>query len=424
MNYKIVGAKLVVADGDNLCIKQENLYIKGDEIVSVGKECQGDFETVNADGKLVMPGLINMHSHVYMSLFRNYADDVNFDEWLFKRIMPVEDRLNCEAAYWSCLFNCMEMILTGTTCFMDMHLFEGASAKAARDIGMRGYISRCVVGEDLYTDGLSRFNQMLSEQQHYQSDTIKFLFAPHAIYTVSPKMYEQITKESQKRGLLRMTHLSESDNEVQNCLKTYNKTPVELLYSTGFLGEQAILAHCVKLNDNDIKILSDTRSNVVTNPASNCKLGNGFAPVNAMRKAGINICLGTDSNASNNTQNMFREMGIFTLIHKGLACDSVEADAQFVLDTATRNAAKALGMDGKLGVIAPGAKADIIFLDLKSPSLFPANNIISSLCYSANGSEVESVMIGGKFVMKNREFVNIDSERVYFELQKVVDTYL
>lgn len=424
MKYKIIGAKLLVQGKNGLEIQEKELYISNGKILSIGGQPQGNFNIVNASGKLIMPGLINMHTHAYMALFRNYADDVNFDEWLFKRIMPVEDTLSMEAAYWSSLFNCIEMIESGTTCFMDMHMFRGQSAKAVRDIGMRAYIGRAVVGEDLYTDGFTRFNDMLEEQKEYESDKIKFVISPHAIYSASTKMFAQVVEESEKRGLLRMTHLSESDNEIENCFKTHGKSPVELLDDVGFLSPKATLAHCVKFSDSDIALTARRGANVVTNPASNAKLGNGFAPINAMRAAGVNVCLGTDSNASNNTQNMFREMGVLTLMHKALARDSVAAPAEFVLNAATVNAAKALDMENRLGVIREGAQADIIFIDLNSTSLFPNNNIISSLCYSANGSEVDSVMVDGSFIMKNREFLTIDKEKVMAQLQKAVDKYL
>ncbi len=426
MNYKITGATLLVPQGDGLAAVESDLYVKGAEIAAIGAAPSNadSYETVNAAGKLVMPGLINMHNHVYMTLFRNYADDVNFDEWLFKRIMPVEDTLSPEAAYWSSLFGCMEMIRSGTTCFMDMHMFKGQSARAARDIGMRAYIGRSVVGDDLYTDGLTRFNDVLDEKAEFESDMLKFVLAPHAVYTASQRLYAQVAEEASKRGMLKHTHLSETDNEVQNCLKTHGKTPAELLDEVGFIDQNASFAHCVKLTESDIRLMVERGAAVVTNPASNAKLGNGFAPINAMRAAGVNVCLGTDSTASNNTLNMFREMGLLTLIHKGLAQDSVAMNAEYVLDTATRHSAKALGMQDKLGVISVGAQADLAFIDLKAPSLFPNNNIVSSLCYSANGSEVESVMIGGKFVMKNREFVNIDEQKVYAEMQNAVEKYL
>ncbi|MBQ9921093.1 MAG: amidohydrolase [Clostridia bacterium] len=428
MNYKIVNAKLLVMGKNDLFeIIQKDLYIKDGKILAIGELPEGEngvFETVDATDRLVMPGLVNMHTHVYMTLFRGYADDVDFDEWLFRRIMPAEDKLSPEAAYSSSMLGCMEMIKSGTTCFMDMHLFRGQSCRAARDMGMRAYIGRGLVGEDLYTDGYTRFEDSVAEIEEYGSNLIKGVLSPHAIYTCSAKLYEQTLNEAQKRGLLIQTHLSESVNEIENCYKAHGMSPVELLDKIGFINEKATFAHCVQLNEKDIEILAERKANVVTNPASNAKLGNGFAPVCAMQKAGINVCLGTDSTASNNALNMFREMGLLSIIHKGLAKDSTAAPAQSVIRSATYNAGIALGLKDRLGVIAPGAEADIIFVNLNSESLFPNNDIIASLCYSANGSEVESVMIGGKFVMKNRTFPGIDTEKIYADVKKSVELYL
>lgn len=428
MNYKIVNAKLLVmGDGGLLEIVQKDLYIKNGKIFAVGQLPAGDsdtYETLDATDRLVMPGLVNMHTHVYMTLFRGYADDVDFDEWLFRRIMPAEEKLSPDAAYYSSMLGCMEMIKSGTTCFMDMHLFRGQSCRAARDMGMRAYIGRGLVGEDLYTDGYTRFEDSIAEIEEYGSDLIKGVLSPHAIYTCSVKLYEQTLKEAQKRDLLIQTHLSESVNEIENCYKAHGVSPVELLDKIGFINEKATFAHCVQLNEKDIEILAKRGANVATNPASNAKLGNGFAPVCPMEKAGINVCLGTDSTASNNALNMFREMGLLSIIHKGIAKDSTAAPAQLVLKSATYNAGVALGLKNRLGVIAPGAEADIIFVNLNSESLFPNNDIIASLCYSANGSEVESVMIGGKFVMKNRTFPGIDTEKIYAEVKESVRKYL
>ena len=427
MNYIITNGTLLLPDGESLKTEKADLYIKDGVIAAVGgtaPENFGDFETVDASGRLIMPGLINMHTHAYMTLLRNYADDVDFSEWLFNRCMPVEDRLPVEAAYWTSLLGCMEMISTGTTCFVDMHMYHEQSCRAANTAGMRGYIGRGLVGEDLYTDGLSRFQGCIDEQEKYGSDMLKFVLSPHAIYTCSEKLLRQVTEESEKRGMLRQTHLSESETEVDDAIKKFGRTPVEVMRDTGFLGKKTILAHCVQMRGDDISIIAESGSSVVTNPASNAKLGNGFAPIEDLRRAGVNVCLGTDGTASNNTLNMFREMGLLSLIHKGIHRSSVTAPATFVVDTATRNAAKSLHREGELGVIAPGAKADIIFIDLTAPSMFPNNNCISALCYSANGSEVESVMINGKFVMRNREYAGIDREQVLYEVGQIAKKYL
>ena len=415
MNYKIENGKLLIYENDEFKIVEDDLYITDGEITSIGSRADIDdslFEKINAADHLVMPGLINMHTHAYMTPLRNYADDVDFAEWLFNRVNPVEDNMTAEDAYTANLLAFAEMIMSGTTAYTDMHMFRCQSAKAAKEAGMRALIGRGLVGDDLYTDGYRRFREALDELEEYSSDMIRFSFAPHAIYTCSPKFYEQVTKEADKYGVLKQTHLSEGLTEVNDSLEKYGKTPVALLKDTGFL-DNAILAHCVQMRDNDIAIIKECNATVATNPASNAKLGNGFAPVKAFLDADVNLCIGTDGTSSNNTLNMFREIGLLSLIHKGINKDSTAMPAQTAIKAATINAAKALGMEGKLGIIKEGARADLIFLDLKLPNMFPANNILSSLCYSANGSEVDSVMIDGRFVMKDRVLTTIDLEKVF-----------
>lgn len=427
MNYKIINGHLLLHTDSGFVTQQQDLYVVGNKIAGIGS-CDAlrdeEFELVDAANQLVMPGLINMHTHAYMTVMRNYADDVDFDEWLFRRVMPVEDRLPWEAAYWTSLLGCMEMIKTGTTCFVDMHMFRGQSPKAAQQAGMRAFIGRGLVGEDLYGDGYSRFQEALDEKRAYESDLLKFVLSPHAIYSCSTKLLAQVAEEAEKLQMHKQIHLSEGVAEVENALSQHGKTPVALLNDLGFLDQNTILAHCVQMRGNDIELLGESGATVVTNPASNAKLGNGFAPIAQMQKGGLNICIGTDGTASNNTLNMFREMGLLSLIHKGINRDSTAAPAQFVLEAATVNAARALGMEHQTGEITPGACADLIFVDLRAASMFPNNNMISSLCYSANGSEVESVMIDGKFVMRKNELLTIDTERVYYEVGKVVEGYL
>lgn len=427
MNYKIINGTLLTHTEKGFEIEKKDLYVAEGKIVDPAR-CEGwkegGYETVDARDRLVMPGLINMHTHAYMTMMRNYADDVDFDEWLFKRVMPVEDQLPQEAAYWTSLLGCMEMIQTGTTSFADMHMFCGQSPKAAKEAGMRAFIGRGLVGDDLYGDGAGRFKEALEEKAAYESEQIRFILSPHAIYSCSARLLEQVADEARKSDMLKQIHVSESVAEVENAISKYGKTPVKLLKELGFLDEKTIFAHCVQMREDDMDILAENHVHVVTNPASNAKLGNGFAPIVEMQKKGINVCLGTDGTASNNTLNMFREMGLLSLIHKGIHKDSTAAPAQFAIGAATVHGAKALGMEGKLGVIKEGAYADLVFLDLKAASLYPNNNILSSLCYSANGSEVKSVMIHGKFVMKDRELLTIDKERVYSEVNKIVEKYL
>ncbi|MBR2527736.1 MAG: amidohydrolase [Blautia sp.] len=435
MNYKIIHGVLLLPSPDGYTTEKKTIYIEGNRISRITDPMEDasfsvdapskekSFETIDASGKLIIPGLINMHTHVYMTIMRNYADDLPFDKWLFQKVMPVEDHLPRECAYWGSLLGLIEMIQTGTSCFVDMHMYHEQSPKAASTAGLRAYIGRGLVGEDLYDDG-RRFREAIEEKEKYANDLLSFVLSPHAVYTCSRKLLSQVTVEAQKHGMLKQIHLSESKNEVENCLKENGITPVELLQQIGFLDQETILAHCVHLRGDDIGILARTGASVVTNPASNCKLGNGFAPIGQIRQAGINICLGTDGAASNNSLNLFREMGLLTMIHKGISEDPTMAPAPFIIDSVTRNAAAALGREGELGVIAENALADLVFLDMNSVSLFPANNPLSALCYSANGSEVDSLMVNGRFLMRKREMLTIDTERVYYEVGKIIDSQL
>ena len=280
------------------------------------------------------------------------------------------------------------------------------------------------MGEDLYGDGAGRFNQALEEKKEFESSTLQFVLSPHAIYTCSPRLLAQVAEKANELSMLKQIHLSESVKEVEDCLEKHGKTPVRLLKDLGFLDDRTILAHCVQMRDDDLDLIRESGASIVTNPASNAKLGNGFAPAAEMVEKGINLCIGTDGAASNNTLNMFREMGLLSLIHKGVNHDSTSMPAQTVVRAATANAGRALHRQGQLGVLTEGAAADLIFLDMLSPSLFPANNPVSSLCYSANGSEVCSVMIDGKWVMRDREMLTIDTERVYYEVSKTAEQFL
>lgn len=424
MNYKINGGHLLIDEGDRIAIREETLYIRDGKISFIPFTNEERYQDVNAKRRLVMPGLINMHTHAYMTLMRNYADDVEFSKWLFEGVMPVEDRLPQEAAYWSSLLGLAEMIRTGTTSFVDMHMYHRQSPLAAREAGMRAWIGRGLVGGSLFEEGNHRFPQALEEMEEFDSDTLHFVLSPHAIYTCSPDLLKEVAKESRDRGMLKQIHLSESLTEVEDCIKEHGKTPVEFLADLGFLDEKTILAHCVQMRGDDLDILKESGASVVTNPASNAKLGNGFAPAAEMAEKGINLCIGTDGTASNNTLNMFREMTLLSLIQKGIHKNPVSMPAETVVRAATVHAAKALGQAGQLGVLREGAAADLIFLDLDAPSMFPNNNILSSLCYSAGGSEVVSVMINGMFVMENRQLLTIDMEKVLFHVQKMADQCL
>lgn len=426
MKYAIKNGLVLKWDGQNFVLKNEDVFVDGSNIESIGnppgKACE--YTPIDASDHLVMPGLINTHTHVYMNFMKNSADELEFNDWLFNKILPVEAQMTDSDFYWTTLLGCIEMIKTGTTCYLDMHIRENQCAKAATDSGMRAFIGKCLTGEDLFTDGKDSFKKALLEKAEYECDRIKFVLSPHSVYLCSPKMLSQITEEAKKRNMLKHIHLSESQKEFDDCLALHGKTPTQFLESLDFLDNKTLAAHCVKLTEQDISILQEKAVNPITNPSSNAKLGNGLAPISQMFNKNINVCLGTDSAASNNTLNMFREMNVLSLIHKAHNGTAIDFSTKDVLKSATLNPALAFNMQNKIGIIQEGAYADLIFINLKSPSLFPNNNIVSSLCYSANGSEVDSVMINGEFVMKDNVFKTLDSERIYYETNRIIEKYV
>ena len=405
-----------------------DLYLQEDRIAAIDEAPVGFVaeKIVDGTGRMAIPGLINCHTHAYMTVFRNVADDLSFQDWLMGNIMPLEDKLTAEDGYWGAMLGCMEMIRTGTTCFVDMHMFEGQSVRAACESGMRAVISRGLSGGAEDKDGaVRRVQEALREMELAKTlphdGRISFLLGPHAIYTCDNDYLREIVSLAKEKDLGLHVHLSESHFEVDSCYSQHGCSPVELLDSLGLFERPTLAAHCVHLSDADIDLLAKRGVSVVTNPISNMKLGNGFAPITKLQQAGVNLCIGTDGAASNNTLNLFREMSILTLIHKGALEDAQAVSAQDALHYATVGGAKALGLEA--GRIAPGKKADIAILNLDVPQFQPRNNLVSGLCYAANGSEVESVIIDGKLVMEKRRMCTLDEDRIYYEVNRIREKF-
>ena len=419
MNIKIKNILMLTPE---MNIKKSNIYISGDKIISIGNEPeQMSFERViDGKNKLAIPGLINTHTHSYMSVFRNVADDLSFSDWLFGRISPLEDKLTTDDMYWGAALGCIEMIRTGTTCFVDMNMDMCAVSRAVGDTGMRAVLSRGLVGEGNNEGGQRRLLENLNAHKENKNDNISFLLGPHAPYTCDDEYLKIVTAAAKEHNLGITIHLSESENEVETVLKRTKKTPIELMADLGVFDVPTIAAHCVHLAENDISVLKEKGVSVATNPKSNLKLANGAAPLVELYKAGVNITIGTDSAASNNTLNMFSEMNYAALLHKGLNKNPTVISALDALTFATKNAAKALG-NPLIGELKEGNKADITILDIDTPQFYPHNNLASALVYSASGYECDTVIINGKIVMENKEIKTIDTERVYYECTKVME---
>lgn len=406
-------------------VKICDVYIENDRIAGIDEKPSGFIANniIQGEGKFLIPGLINTHTHSYMSIFRNCADDLPFDAWLFQRILPLEDQLTEQDGYWGAMLSCIEMIRTGTTCFLDMHMFKHQTVRAVNACGMRAVISRGLVGNGEDEGGQRRLDEALEEIDEYNTSAndgrVTFMLAPHAIYTCDEQYLQKIVAAAKASGMGIHTHLSESVREVEESIKNYGITPIAFCERAGVFEVPTLAAHCVHLDIEDIEILAKHKVNVATNPISNMKLGNGIAPVQHLLQKGVNVSIGTDSSASNNALNLFRELSAVSLIHKAVSMDPTAVSAADAINLATVNGAKSLGLPEEIGAVKQGMKADLVILDIEMPQFYPRNNLVSALIYSANGSEVETVIINGSIVMEDRKLCLVDEQQVYSEIEKI-----
>lgn len=410
-------------EGEKDIIRKADLYVEGNRIVSIDEEPKGFQAEKIIEGKdrLAIPGLINCHTHSYMSFMRNVADDLSFMDWLFGTIDPIEQKMTDEDTYWGACLAIIEMMKSGTTCFNDMQMNIHQTTRAVKESGMRAVICRGLVGSGDDEGGQMRLHQAFEERDAAKDcDRLSFMLGPHAPYTCD-EGYMRIVSEEVKKNHMRIhVHLSESESEIQQIKEKYGCSPIEMAERNGLFDVPAIAAHCVQITESDMEILKAKGVSVVTNPASNMKLGNGFAPVPEMLEKGINVCIGTDGAASNNSLNLFHEMSLLALIHKGVKRTPQCISAAQNFRIATINGAKALGLSEEIGSLEVGKKADIAILNLNTPSLTPRNNLLAGLSYSANGSEVETVIIDGKITMENRRVLTMDEEVVYEKVNAII----
>ena len=413
----------VLPKGDRDVICETDIYLEGDRIAAIGDRPEGFSEDKVIDGKdrLAIPGLVNCHTHSYMSFMRNVADDLSFMDWLFGTIDPIEQQMTDEDTYWGACLAIIEMMKSGTTCFNDMQMNIHQTTRAVKESGMRAVICRGLVGSGNDEAGQMRLRQAYEERDAAADcDRLSFMLGPHAPYTCDDGFMRIVSEEAKKNNMRIHVHLSESESEIEQIREKYHCTPIEMAEKNGLFDVPAIAAHCVQITESDMDILKEKNVSVVTNPASNMKLGNGFAPVPKMLEKGINVCIGTDGAASNNSLNLFHEMSLLALIHKGVARTPQCISAGETFRIATINGAKALGLEREIGSLEAGKKADIAILNLNTPSLTPRNNLLAGLSYSANGSEVETVIIDGKITMEDRKILTMDEELVYKKINEVI----
>ncbi len=378
-----------------------NVFIEGSRIADLGPSVEAD-QTIDGTDLALLPGLINTHTHAAMTLFRGYADDMELHEWLQEKIWPLEQKFQPEDIYWGTRLACLEMIRSGTTCFNDMYFHLEQQARAVEDAGIRAVLAEGFIdlldpemGEEL----LSRSMELIKKVKTMNCDRITLGLGPHALYTVSKESLQKMKEISDEEDMLIHFHLSETKEEVDNCRKEHGKSPTKYLQDIGFLGPKLLAAHSVWLDEEEIGLLAKAGVKVSHNPVSNMKLAVGGAvPYRQMKKAGINVSLGTDGTASNNNLDMFESMKFASLLQKFAFNDPTIMPAEDAFKMATINGAQALGIDA--GVIEIGKLADLILVDLKSPSFNPNHNLISNVVYSASGSCVDTMICNGKILMQ------------------------
>ncbi len=420
---------VVTLDDQDHVIENGVVAIVGDCIADVGSAAQfsdcNASKKIDARGGVVMPGLINTHTHASMTCFRGLADDLDLMTWLHDYIFPAETKMTYEKVHAGALLACTEMILSGTTCFSDMYLFEDAVAEAAHAAGMRA-----VVGEVLYDfdspnygpiDRGFEYTRFLIEKWK-DHPRVSIAVEPHSPYLCAPKLLEMASEFSYKYQIPLIIHLAETDAEVTQIQQKYGRTPVAHLAHIGVLSSRVVGCHCVALTEEDIELLKIHDVKVSHNPESNMKLASGIAPVPKLLNTGICVGLGTDGPTSNNNLDMFAEMDTAAKIHKLNTLDPTVMDARTVLRMATCEAAKALGLEKITGSLEKGKKADVIILDTHRPHWVPMYHVYSHLVYCASGHDVTTSIINGNLVMEQGRLLTLDMEKILADVNQIAYT--
>ena len=410
-------------------IKKGSLLIQNDKIVEISNKIgvNDADEVIDASGKILIPGLVNTHTHLSMTLMRGLADDMPLETWLNNYIWPVEAELNPEYCYAGALVACAEMIKSGTTCFNDMYFFMDNVAKAADEAGLRGIISHGMIDfgdEDKRKQEFTESIRIIKKCHNTGDGRIQVAFGPHSPYTCSQELLKEVKREATKYGVRIHIHVSETQKEVSDILEVHGKRPFEYLDEIGFLGSEVTAAHAVWLSKNEIELIKQSEVKLSHNPSSNMKLSSGISPVSELLQKKACVSIGTDGPASNNNMDMFEEMKITSLLQKVATMDPTVLKAEEVFKMATINGAKSLGLEDQIGSIEVGKKADITLIDSRSPQLTPFRNPISHIVYSANGGNVDTVICNGEILMKNRELITLDESMILEAAQNASEELL
>ncbi len=418
----IANAWVVTMDESSRLIENGAVVICNDSILAVGRS-DDILSKYNAPriykgtNRIVMPGLINTHTHSPMTIFRGFADDLHLHEWLYDHIFPIESEfITKENVRLGAKLAIAEMLMSGTTTFNDMYYYGDEIAHIAEKAGIRaviteGLIDFAVPNSETPEHGLDYTERMIKKWAGH--DIITIGVAAHAPYSSSAELIQSSKNLAEKHNVPFNIHVAETRKEFDQIKDEHGLTPVAYLDKLGVLCANVVMAHAIHLTSEDIELIAKRGAGVAHNPVCNMKLASGVAPVPEFIEAGVKLGLGTDGVASNNNLDMFSEMNTAALLHKINSNDPTVVDAKSVIEMATIGGAKVLGFDEKIGSIEVGKKADLILLELNKPHAYPLFNVYSQIVYSLKSSDVETVIINGKVVMDNREVVNIDEKALY-----------
>jgi len=412
-------------------IRNGLIATKKDRILYVGREARAPKikaeTTIDGRGKVATPGLINCHTHLPMTLFRGIAEDQPLTTWLTQTIWPLEAKLTPNDIYQGALLGCLENIKNGTTTFADMYFHEEKTAKAVEKAGLRAVLAQGIIEAENREKGELMLKESVEFAQIYDGyadGRVTTQLGPHAVYTCSPQLLTQTREEASKLGIGIHIHLAESKQMAKLVKKRYGLTEIELLESINFLKSNVLAAHCIYLTEKEMRIMAKHNVKVSYNPTANMKIASGTPKIKTLTDLSITVGIGTDGPASNNNLDMFEEMKTAALLQKIRYMDPTVLQAQQVLEMATTDGAKALGLEKTVGSLEVGKKADIILIDFRKPHLTPLHDPYANIVYSARGSDVDTVIVDGKLLMEGRKVKTLDELEVMQKAQRTASNLL
>ncbi|WP_406534027.1 amidohydrolase family protein [Methanobrevibacter sp.] len=424
-NTILIKNALILSPNTNFEEKQ-SILIKDYIISEISTEIDEDGvdKIIDAEGKILLPGLINTHTHLSMTLFRGLADDLSLDSWLNDHIWPMEANLDGDYCYIGALLGAVELIKSGTTTFSDMYFYMEDVARAVDEAGIRAVLSYGMIdfGDAEKRENEIKENLALFENCNGMADgRIKVFFGPHSPYTASEDLLIKVRELANEYNMGIHIHVSETQKEINDILEEKGLRPFEYLDKIGFLGPDVVAAHCVWLSDNEIEIIKRNNVKISHNPCSNMKLASGIAPISKLTENDICVSIGTDGASSNNNLDLIEELKTASLLQKVSTLDPKVLDSDEAIAMGTIKGAETLGLDDEIGSIEVGKKADIILIDTNSANMVPDSSSLSSnIIYSANGSNVDTTICNGKILMENKKLVVLDEQEIYKKARQAI----